>query len=460
MSTASPAPQPVTSAELALPRPPGVIRRAFAAHPLAVDITIVVWYLLGSATGIGLDLMSGIAMQSAGPDAGISEALLSGTAGYLAWPWWPFALIRIAVVACALLWRRKYPLQGLIAIVVFSWGDHGFQSLATGVAMLFLLYAVPVYRSVRAGWLGYGIAVLGSVLPVWLSANSALGLTWLVGPMEQAGTGQIVVISIMNAVWYLAILMLGINLGNRRRYLDAIIGRAAQLVRERDQLAQLAVAEERSRISREMHDIVSHSLTVMITLSEGAARAAATAPEAASEAMRKSAETGRDALAEMRRLLGALRDDTDQAEMAPQPTVADLVELVQDFRDAGLTVGLRMEGQGTGDRAQELAVYRAVQEGLTNSLRYAGPGARVEVTVRSDETGTDVHVRDFGRIAGESTLQAGIGSGRGLAGLAERARLLGGDASSGPAVAGAGWELRARLPARQPGAQGAQHPVA
>ena len=262
--------------------------------------------------------------------------------------------------------------------VLALFGEQGAQGVATSVALCFLLYAVPVYRSMAAGWAGYGVALFGTVIAYLLPENGT-GFESHTGPggvlVAEGAAGsafswvEFLGTSVMTALWYLAIVMLGINLGNRRRYLDAIIDRAHQLARERDQLAQLAVAEERSRIAREMHDIVAHSVSVMIALSEGASRAVQNAPDAASDAMQRSAETGRTALAEMRRLLGALNDPAEASpDYVPQPGVDDLPELVRGFRDAGLDVVLELTGGTAGDRGQELAVYRIAQEGLTNGL--------------------------------------------------------------------------------------------
>src|SRR5690606_35206883 len=145
--------------------------------------------------------------------------------------------------------------------------------------------------------------------------------------------------------------------------------------------------------AREIHDIVAHSVSVMIALSEGGARAIQTAPKEAANAMLRSAETGRTALTEMRRLLGALQSD-EVAELAPQPGVADIPELLRGFEDAGLSVSFLDEGVGRLDRLQGLTVYRVVQEGLTNVLRYAGKGATVEVSVRDIGNGVAISVRD------------------------------------------------------------------
>lgn len=434
--------------EVRLPRPPGVLRRWVADHGRAVDITIVVVYLFGCALAVLLDLISG----SADPEP-LTGLFLPALPGYLTWPWILVALFRAAAVATALLFRRRFPLIGLAVVAVMLFGEQGAQTLPNSVAIWFMLYAVPVYRSVAAGWVGFGIAVGAYALQVIINE------VW--GPFTVGGPGSIVtaeapgesrdlfaiIVGIfMTALFYLAILLVAINLGNRRRYLSAIIDRAHQLARERDQLAQLAVAEERSRIAREMHDIVAHSVSVMIALSEGAARVAEKAPDAAADAMVRSAETGRTALAEMRRLLGALTEPAaSEVDYVPQPGVDELPELIRGFTDAGIQPRLTVLGSAAGDRGQDLAVYRIVQEGLTNVLRYAGPGARVDVTVDRSADRTDVTVRDFGVVPGGPGPLSGVGSGRGLRGLEERVRVFGGHIESGPAPGG-GWQLRAILP--------------
>lgn len=439
----------MSEAEVRLPRPPGVIRRALAAHPIVLDVFIVVWFIIGSLLGVLFDLLGAGAATSTGD-------IEFGIPRHLDWPLWPLAAVRVSVIGAALLFRRRAPLLGLIAAVVASFGDQGMQSLANGVAIMFLLYAVPVYRSVRAGWLGYVIAVVGSLLQYLWESRSVFGMRvdGSVGPSLAAEAGlatsptEFIGVSLLTGLWLLAIVMLGINLGNRRRYLEAIIDRAHQLARERTQLAQLAVAEERSRIAREMHDIVAHSVSVMIALSEGAARAAEAAPAAAADAMQRSAETGRTALGEMRRLLGALHGTEQSAELVPQPGIQDLPDLVRSFTNAGLRVSLDIVGEASGDRGQELAVYRVVQEGLTNVLRYAGTGARASVTVERAGARTTVEVRDHGKVSGAPMPVTGVGSGRGLTGLSERARVFGGHIESGPMPEqlGGGWRLWAVLP--------------
>lgn len=439
---------PSIEAEVRLPRPPGVIRRAFAAHPRAVDVSIVVCYLFGCFLMAFIDSAQVAVSDAMGSEGSIDSWF--GVPAYLDGPIAVYSVFRVLVVSAALFFRRRFPLTGLIAVSLMLFGDHGAQMVATSVAQYFLLYAVPVYRSVAAGWVAFGIALSSNILIYLLQFGLPTpGVTSVVlaGPSDW---GVAVMASIMNALWLLAVMMLGVNLGNRRRYLQAIIDRAHQLARERDQLAQLAVAEERSRIAREMHDIVAHSVSVMIALSEGASRAVQAAPDAAAEAMQRSAETGRTALAEMRRLLGALQaSGDDAAELAPQPVVADIPELVQGFRDAGLSLALDLDVGEFGDRGQELAIYRVVQESLTNVLRYAGLDASAMVGIRGTQAGVIVHVRDYGRRPGSPGPTSGVGSGRGLAGLAERVRVFGGRIESGPAADGPGWIVEASFPVHQ-----------
>ncbi len=427
--------------EALLPRPPGIFRRWLNGHPVAVDVIIAVCYLLGCAMMATGDVFATWTRDGIVPPE------------YLRFPAVLVTALRIAVVVAALLLRRRYPLIGMVAVAAALFGQQGAQGAPNTVALAVLLYSVPVYRGVAAGWIGYGIALTANVLLVALPGMGDYAN--LSRASDAAAPLEVVVtLSIGTALWLLVVLMTGITIGNRRRYMVALIDRAHQLARERDQRARLAVAEERSRIAREMHDIVAHSVSVMIALSEGAARAAELAPEAAADAMRRSAETGRTALAEMRRMLGVLSDPEDGGgALAPQPGIAQLPALVEGFRAAGLDAHLRVTAQGGDaaagsgadgvDQGHDLAVHRIVQEGLTNALRYAGLGAHVEVAVEREADRTIVTVRDFGP-TGPIRPLAGLGSGRGIAGLAERVRMFGGTIEAAPVAAG--WLLHAVLP--------------
>lgn len=429
---------PQDNTEARLPRPPGVVQFWFAEHPRVVDIAIVACYVFGAVMLSLLDWKNG---------EGATPATMKTQASrYLVGPVSALAVLRLVAVGAALFFRRRFPFAGLVVTSLALLGDHGSQLVATTIAQVFLLFAVPAFRSVAAGWVAYAIALVANIGRLF---SPLLQLLWT-GNMEGSGSEDAVGLAWVagfSAAGLLAALMLGINLGERQRYLNAVIDRVHQLARERDQLAQLAVAEERSRIAREMHDIVAHSVSVMIALSEGASRTIKAAPEAAAEAMQRSAETGRNALAEMRRLLGALQEPGSvRADLAPQPGSAQIPELVQGFRDAGLSVGLEIDGLPESDQGKGLALYRVIQEALTNVLRYAGIGTMVTVSVRSDLDGTIVEVTDSGPAPGASVPITGIGSGRGLAGLAERVRVFGGDFDTGPRQSGSGWYVRATLP--------------
>lgn len=399
-------------------------------HPRWVDGTIAGLYLLGTAVITVADQV----ISAESPDL--------GSPAYLQPPGLLLLVLVVAITFAALLLRRRYPLWGLVAVLVVISSVDLPPVAAAMVAMWVMLYTVPVYRSVRAGWVGYGLAVIAPLL----------SLPLMQGDPSVTGPEGLLTFVITSAVTALIPVMIGINAGNRRRYTEAIIDRAHQLARERDQLARLAVAEERSRIAREMHDIVAHSVSVMVMLSEGAARAAEIEPSEAARAMEQSAETGRAALAEMRRLIGALREPEGTpgaaAELEPTPGVDALPELIEGFRAAGLTVELTFRGQAGHSREQgrELAIYRTVQEALTNTLRHAGPGAAASVLVDEQAAATVVRITDDGGLPGQAAPMSGVGSGQGLAGLAERVRLFEGALEFGP-DGSHGWQVTATLPA-------------
>ncbi|KRE30205.1 sensor histidine kinase [Agromyces sp. Soil535] len=362
-------------------------------------------------------------------------------------PIWLTVMQVAAVVAASvalLMLRRTHPwlVLGLAWLACLVSAPSG--SIDT-LAILIALYALAVYESTRAAWIGFGTSVAVGTFASYLSTGLRSAL--VVEPFEFDAFGS----SIAFAVFMLIATLIGVTVGNRRRYLDALIARAHDLVRERDQQAQLAAAQERSRIAREMHDIVSHGLTVMITLAEGSAATAARDPERAAEAMRHVADAGRDALGEMRRMLGVLTGPTDAAaERSPQPDVAAIPGLVDGFRAARLPVRLTTSGAAITEPALQLAVYRIVQEGLTNALRHAADAQHVDVRIeRGDEVVTVVVEDDATHPATQIT-----GAGRGLAGLRERVALYGGTLDAGPRPGG-GWRLQATLQAASDRPEGA-----
>ena len=237
----------------------------------------------------------------------------------------------------------------------------------------------------------------------------------------------------------------------RREHLAALEEKARRLEAERELDTRLAVAAERSRIAGEMHDIVAHSLTVMITLTDGlAARASGPRPRAAEpETLSAVSATGRQALGEMRRLLGLLKDDApdETGRRAPLPGTGDLPALLHQVRTAGLPVVMTREGDLHGLSAGAgLTVYRIVQEALTNTLKHAGPGATATVLLRAAGGRVEVEVIDDGLAPGDAspTAELPVPGGHGLPGMAERAASYGGRLESGPREP-SGWRVHAVL---------------
>jgi signal transduction histidine kinase len=248
-----------------------------------------------------------------------------------------------------------------------------------------------------------------------------------------------------------ASLLLGVSVRHWRNSLSTLTERAEQLERERDQQARLAVAAERTRIAREMHDVVAHSLSVMVTLSEGAALKLAAEPERANRAMRQVSATGHQALGEMRRLLGVLRTEDAPEPRQPQPGLAQLDGLLDQVRATGLTAELAVTGTPVAlPPGAELTVYRIVQEALTNTLKHAAGPTRVSVAIARRPDAVTVDVHDDGACRSAGTPGHGLAghglAGHGLAGMRERAAVYDGAVSAGPDPAGGGWRIHARLP--------------
>ena len=393
--------------DLRLPKPPGMIRQFWYRHPRWTDALIAASY------GVPTTLLH------IGPLFG--EEFSPGEIV-------PFGFALDLFGTLLLLFRRGRPWT----VLVVSWvlvllSAVAWSAVDVGL-LAYALYALAVYGSVRAVWIGFA----GSVAVVVVAGTYVSAVT-------VDDYGQTVASNFAAAVFLVIVVLVAINIGNRRRYVVALLDRAAQLARERDQQARLAAADERARIAREMHDIVSHGLTVMVTLAEGSAATTTANPERAAEAMRHVAETGRQALTDMRRMLGLL-DDGLPGELVPQPRIADLAELVERFRSAGLAVSFSQSGTPPDDPAEQLTVYRLVQESLTNVLRHSAIPAVATVSVHYTPTEVTVAVTNDGPVVAVPT----PGSGRGTVGMRERVALYGGTIESGPRPGG-GWSVVATL---------------
>jgi signal transduction histidine kinase len=330
------------------------------------------------------------------------------------------ALLVLAVAGGVLYWRRSQPLAVFAVTLGAAVVSIGVRDAGTaGIAMLFALYSVGRYVTDDR----WSYAALGGALVLVAISSLVDSVT-----VAQIGFGLVLTF----VVWYL-----GRRLRIRRE-------RAALLEREQAAEARRAVAEERTRIARELHDVVAHRVSLM-TVQAGAAKTiAADDPEGASRAMQAVEQAGRQALDELRHLLGVLRPEADGEALGPQPGLAEVPRLVDQFRAAGLEVSLTMDGARTDLPARvDLSAYRIVQEALTNALKHAGPGARAQVRLRTDSRAVDIEVLDDGR--GASIL---TGSGHGIVGMRERALLLGGRLEASPRSDG-GFHVVAHLPLRQ-----------
>jgi signal transduction histidine kinase len=239
----------------------------------------------------------------------------------------------------------------------------------------------------------------------------------------------------------------GLTVRTRRLYVAGLEERAATAERERDHLARIAVADERAAIARDLHDVVAHSLAVMIVQADGAGYALDAEPDQAQAAMKQVADTGRDALEDMRRLVGVLRGTGDGPAVDDghrRVTLDQLGALVERARSAGLPIDLEVSGvRPPLPPGMELTVYRLVQEALTNVLRHAGSGARGRLTVRYSATSLEVEMVDDG--GGILAGQPERPGGHGLVGMRERVAVHGGAFEAGP-VLGGGWRVRAAIP--------------
>jgi signal transduction histidine kinase len=338
-------------------------------------------------------------------------------------------VLTVALIAPLAL-RRRAP------VAVFAWSMLACgaellltdEFIAANAAVLVALYTLVAHAPRRLAAAGYAVALAGSV-PFALRFDDSEGASAFV-------------------LWLIMVLhltlaaALGDRMRGRAREREGLHQRARMLAAERDQQAAIATAAERARIAREMHDVVAHSLSVVIAQADGGRYAAEHDPDAARAALRTIGRTAREAQAEMRRALGVLGDRPDEP-LRPQPGVGDLDALVARTREAGLPVELVEEGDRRAlTAATGLAVYRVVQEALTNVLKHAGPGAAATVRLGWEEDRVTVLVRDDGAGGG---LGSGGGPGRGLAGMRERTEARGGDFSAGP-VPGGGFEVRATIP--------------
>jgi signal transduction histidine kinase len=353
------------------------------------------------------------------------------------------ALIGLAM-GVAVLFRRRFPLSvmaavsGLALCQVLFYPPRVGDPMPYDVAVLIAMYSVVKYA--RPFWHG-----LLAALPV------AIGIGIEVVRMGAQGnwvTSVLFLVAVCGGVWLTAY-----TVRTRRLYVQGLEERAATAERERDHLAQIAVADERASIARELHDVVAHSLAVMIVQADGASYALGGEPEQARLAIKQVAATGREALEDMRRLVGVLRGTSDGCDPAGDRRRVGLDQLGA-LLDRARSAGLAVELTSSGERpvvppAVELTVYRLVQEALTNVLRHAGPAASVRLLVGYRPGAVTVEVDDDG--AGRLSRPPGApgefdaAGGHGLVGMRERVAVHGGSFRAGPKLGG-GWRVTAEVP--------------
>ena len=357
--------------------------------------------------------------------SGIAELVFSrGSPTSSLW----FAVPAVAVLMLPLFTRRWFPFGAPAAYWVLAAALSFVDGLLIpSVESLFLVGLASAallgnLRDARQAWTGLAIVLAGIAAVVY----NIPGRT----------TAELILIPVEFGIAWAA----GFALRMRGEQAEAAEERAAQAEREREAGARVAVAEERARIARELHDIVAHSVSIMV-LQVGAIRHKL--PEMLAEdrdALKGVERTGRGALAEMRRLLGAMRRDGDGVELAPHPGVDRLDSLLEDVGRAGLPVRLHVDGEPFPlPRAIDLSAYRIVQEGLTNAIKHAH-ASRVDVTFQYASDELHIEVRDDGE-----GVSASDGLGHGLVGIRERVKIYGGEMTVGAAPEG-GFVLGARLP--------------
>src|SRR5215207_9776073 len=334
----------------------------------------------------------------------------------------------IALVVLPLLFRRRFPFAAPVSV----WLVAAALSFVDGRLIVFAVSA-SVAGVAAASLLGnLGDAVQARVGLVVVFFGAAI----VIYNDPNHSPGDFLFTPLLFAIGWLA----GYALRERAARAEAAEERATHAEREREAAARIAVAEERARIARELHDVVAHAVSVMM-LQVGAVRHRL--PQTLEEdrdALRRVEQAGRTALAEMRRLLGAMRRDRDGLELAPQPGLDSLDSLLEEVGRAGLPVRLHVDGDPFPlPRAIDLSAYRIVQEGLTNALKHAR-ASHADVTVRYRPDELEVEVLDDG--AGTATSD---GLGHGLVGIRERVKIYGGEMNAGTAPAG-GFMLSARLP--------------
>ena len=346
------------------------------------------------------------------------------------------ALLNVIAAAGATLpiaFRRRWPLVAAVTVSAVAAGQQALggdlieNSITPLLSLPMVVYAVAAYCDRRRAFAGL-IAVL---VLVWI--------TVLVGD-HPMGEDFLFTALLVFGPW-----LVGRIVAARNELAMELRDKADRLEREQEKQAQLAVAHERARIARELHDVVAHNVSVMVVQAAAARRMIDHDSSKAKDALGSVEQTGRAALKEMRRMVGMLGSDPEEPlALAPQPSVEELGWLVERAREAGLEVDLTIEGEKRRlESGVDLSAFRIVQEALRNTLQHAGP-ARAKVTIRYGEHDVEVDVSDNGRGVPAQTANGAV-TGQGLVGMRERVAMLGGEIEAGYRKDG-GFGVHAKLP--------------
>ncbi|MGX5213561.1 sensor histidine kinase [Streptomyces violaceus] len=348
----------------------------------------------------------------------------------------PLTLLLCLVVA----FRRRLPEKMLLLAAAV-----GVAQLITDVergpadfALLVIVYTVAAEGARWASRFALGAG---------LCAAPMAQLRW---PSDQTSVAGNIALTVFMAVPFALAWVLGDSIRTRRAYFAQLEERATRLEKEREAQSKVAVAAERARIARELHDVVAHNVSVMVVQADGAAYVLDAAPDQAKKALETISSTGRQALAEMRRLLGVLRtgEHEEAGEYVPQPDVQQIEDLVEQCRTSGLPVDFKVEGTPRPlPSGVELTAYRIVQEALTNTRKHGGPNAGASVRLVYFDDGLGLLVEDDGKGAPHELYEEGgfDGRGHGLIGMRERVGMVGGTLDAGPRPGG-GFRISALLP--------------
>jgi signal transduction histidine kinase len=349
-----------------------------------------------------------------------------------------------AALSVVVLLRRRWPERMLLLAFVTGAAQVALDvpPLPGNYAFLVIIYTVAS----RPPRVPSRLALAGC-----LTTPTVVTLRWPENSGEHADTASTVISTIFLTVAFCLAWVLGDSLRTRRAYYAELEERANRLEREREREARMAVVAERARIARELHDVVAHNVSAMVVQADGAAYVLDSSPEQTRNALHTISGTGRQALTEMRRLLGVLRAEdggtTDQ-DYVPQPGVEQLADLIDQVRETGLTVDFSIQGTPRAlPRGVELTAYRIVQEALTNTRKHGGEGVVATVRLTYGEQSLTVLAEDDGRGAQRELYEerGADGLGQGLIGMRERAGMVGGVLVAGPRPGG-GFRIAATLP--------------